>query len=74
MKADEVYVDPSALTCLYIHQTPSRAMSAWRARLGGELAVTHHGRTEIVNAICRVSFMGYLDQSGLTEALDDYIF
>lgn len=38
MKADQVYVDPSALTRLYIHQAGSREMSAWRVR-------TKEGRT-----------------------------
>jgi hypothetical protein len=30
MTADEVYVDPSALARLYLHQSGSREMSAWR--------------------------------------------
>ena len=51
MTADQVYVDPSALARLYVHQSGSREMAAWRARLGGALAVTHHGRTEIINAV-----------------------
>ena len=51
MTADEVYVDPSALARLYIHQAGSREISAWRAKTRGGLAVTHHGRTEIINAI-----------------------
>jgi len=46
-------------------------MALWRAKVGGTLLVTHHGRTEIVNAICRVAFLGYLDASGLEEALAD---
>jgi predicted nucleic acid-binding protein len=33
MTAEEVYVDPSALARLYLHQVGSREMSAWRARL-----------------------------------------
>jgi hypothetical protein len=40
--------------------------------VGGTLTVTHHGRTEIVNAICRVAFLGYLDTAGLDEALSDF--
>ena len=59
MRAEEVYVDPSALARLYIHQAGSREMSAWRAKVRGPLAVTHHGRTEVINAIC------------LAEALSD---
>lgn len=71
MNADDVYVDPSALTCLFVHQERSRAMSAWRARVSGPLLVTHHGRTEIVNAICRTGFIGAMDSTAMEEALAD---
>jgi predicted nucleic acid-binding protein len=69
--AEEVYVDPSALARLYIHQTGSREMAAWRSKIRGGLPVTHHGRTEIINAICRAAFLGQLDQKALAEALAD---
>jgi predicted nucleic acid-binding protein len=69
MTANEVYVDPSALSRLYIHQAGSREMAAWRARVSGTLAVTHHGRTEVINAICRAAFMGQLDEAGMADAL-----
>ena len=72
MRANEVYVDPSALARLYIHQAGSREMAAWRAKVQGTLAVTHHARTEIVNAICRAAFLGQLDPDGLAEALADF--
>lgn len=72
MTAEEVYADPSALARLYIHGAGSREMAAWRAKIGGALTVTHHGRTEIINAICRVAFLGHLDQHGLAEALADF--
>ncbi|MBE7503651.1 MAG: type II toxin-antitoxin system VapC family toxin [Verrucomicrobiales bacterium] len=71
MTAEEVYADPSALARLYIHAAGSKEMAAWRARVGGALPVTHHGRTEITNAICRVRFLGHLDDAGLAEALGD---
>ncbi len=71
MNAEEVYVDPSALGRLYIHGDGSREMARWRTKAGGTLAVTHHGRTEIINAICRVAFLGHLDAPGLAEALGD---
>ncbi len=58
MRAEEVYVDPNALARLYIHQDGSREMAAWRAKVRGVLRVTHHGRTEIINAICRAAFQG----------------
>ncbi len=72
MTADEVYVDPSALARLYIHQEGSRQMASWRTRVRGPLAVTHHGRTEVVNAICRAAFLGQLGRDGLSEALADF--
>jgi predicted nucleic acid-binding protein len=69
--AEEVYADPSALARLYIHSIGSQEMAAWRMRTGGALPVTQHGRTEIINAICRVRFLGHLDDAGLAEALSD---
>lgn len=71
MRAEDVYVDPSALTRLYVHQQGSRGMSAWRGRVRGALPVTHHGKTEITNAICQTAYRGALDRDGLIEALDD---
>lgn len=72
MTADRVYVDPSALARLYLHQAGSRAMAAWRAKVRGALAVTHHGRTEVINAICRAAFLRQVDEKGWTEALADF--
>ncbi|MBM3840383.1 MAG: type II toxin-antitoxin system VapC family toxin [Verrucomicrobia bacterium] len=71
MTAEEVYVDPSGLARLYIHQAGSREISAWRAKIGDALPVTHHGRTEVINAICRCAFLGHLNEQGLAEALAD---
>ena len=71
MRAEEVYVDPSALARLYIHQAGSREMSVWRAKVRGTLAVTHHGRVEVINAMCRAAFLGQLNPDGLAEALTD---
>ena len=72
MNAADVYVDPSALARLYIHQDGSREMAAWRARVRGSLLVTHHARTEVVNAICRAAFLGQLTPETLAEALRDF--
>lgn len=72
MTGEEVYVDPSALARLYIHQDGSREMATWRAKLQGSLRVTHHGRTEIINAICRAAFTGALAVGSLNEALADF--
>lgn len=68
--ADQTYADPSALACIYLHERErSRQFIAWRASTTGALPVTHHGRTEITNAICRTRFTGELDDSGLATAL-----
>ena len=54
--ADCIYVDPSALRCLYLHDERSRAFCAWRRRLRGSLPITRHGYAELVNAIARAAF------------------
>src|SRR4051812_15178947 len=72
MRAEAIYVDPSALARLYIHQEGSREMAAWRSKLRGALNVTHHGRTEIINAICRAAFLGQITPDALAEALSDF--
>lgn len=33
--------------------------------------MTHHGRIEVINAICRTAFLGHLDAQGLAGALAD---
>ena len=71
MTSEEVYVDPSALARLYLHQAGSREMAIWRGKLQGPLAVTLHGRTEVINAICRSAFLGQLNPDRLSEALAD---
>ena len=49
--AEKIYVDPSALLKLYLHEPESRRLSEWRAKIGGSLGVTHFGRVELVNAL-----------------------
>jgi predicted nucleic acid-binding protein len=49
--AERVYVDPSALRSLYVHDDRSRKFCGWRQRLGGSLPLTRFGRSEIVNSI-----------------------
>ena len=71
--ADQVYVDPSALACFYLHQHDrSRRIIAWRAGVDGALPITHHGRAEITNAICRARFAGGLGEREMAEALRDF--
>lgn len=68
--AKRVYVDPSALLKLYVHEPESAAMCAWRARHREALTVTHHGRAEIVNGICLAAFRGQITALAMTDALD----
>jgi len=70
--AETIYADPSALLKLYVHQPESRAMSGWRGRLKGALAVTLHGRVEIVNGICLAAFRGYLTAEAMSDALTSF--
>src|SRR2546422_10745998 len=67
--AESIYADPSALLKLYVHQPESIVMSAWRGRLKGALAVTLHGRVEIVNGICLAAFRSYLTAEAMSDAL-----
>lgn len=72
MNAGDVYIDPSALARLYIHQAGSRETSIWLGKVNGALTVTHHGRIEIINAISRTVFLGYLTANAASEALADF--
>jgi len=71
VNAEAVYVDPSALCRLYLHQPGSKPLSAWRRRIAGSLPVTHHGRAEITNAIGLSAFRGDLSKADWEEALAD---
>ncbi len=70
--AETTYVDPSALLKLYVHQPESREMSAWRTRVKGALAVTHHGRVEITNGICLAAFRRYITVEAMSDALASF--
>jgi len=70
--AKTTYVDPSALLKLYIHQPESARMSTWRARTKGGLAVTHHGRVEIINGICLAAFRRYITAEAMSDALASF--
>jgi predicted nucleic acid-binding protein len=70
--AKSIYADPSALLKLYIHQPESAGMSIWRARAGGPLAVTHHGRVEIINGICLAGFRHDVTSDAMTDALASF--
>ena len=66
--AEDIYADSSALIPLYLHQPRSREVVAWRAKLGGSLPATHHGRAEVVNAIGLAWFRGEIAEAKAVEA------
>jgi predicted nucleic acid-binding protein len=70
--AETVYADPSALLTLYIHQPQSLKMNAWRVKTRGPLAITHHGRVEIINGICLAAFRRDITAAAMTDALASF--
>lgn len=67
--ADQFYADPSALLKLYLHEPESRAMATWRAKTTGPLAVTPHGRVELVNGLALAAHRGFITATVLQAAL-----
>ena len=67
--AEKTYADPSALLKLYLNEPESRAMTSWRAKAGGPLAVTHHGRVELANGIALAAYRQLVDERVFTAAL-----
>lgn len=67
--AKAVYVDPSALLKLYLHEAESRAMARWRCGHEGPIPVTYHGHAELTNGLCLAAFRGFLTDKALREAL-----
>lgn len=70
--AETIYVDPSALRRLYVHDDLSKSFCAWRARLGGSLPLTLHGRAELVNSVALARFRGAIDEKTFDRALGDF--
>jgi predicted nucleic acid-binding protein len=70
--AETIYVDPSALLKLYIHQPESARMSRWRARTSGPLGVTHHGHVEMINGICLAGFRRDITAEAVADALASF--
>jgi predicted nucleic acid-binding protein len=68
---ERLYVDPSALARVYFKQEGSREMAAWRWRNPAPLAVTRHGRCELVNAIGLAVFRGDLAELDGAKAFLD---
>jgi len=69
---EATYADPGALLKLYVHQPESASMNSWRARNRGALAVTHHGRAEIVNGICLAAFRRAITTQAMNDALASF--
>jgi predicted nucleic acid-binding protein len=70
--ADSIYVDPSALLRLYLHQPESAAMNAWRGKTKGALVVTHHGRVEVINGICLAAHRREIGGEALADTLASF--
>lgn len=66
------YVDPSALTKLYIREPESTAMNAWRRRHPLALTVTHHGRAEITNAIGLAAFRQQITSEAWSDTIASF--
>jgi predicted nucleic acid-binding protein len=72
--AESIYADPSALLKLYLKEPESRAMAAWRKKIGDPLLVTHHGRVELTNGIGLAAYRGFITDKiydAALAALDD---
>jgi predicted nucleic acid-binding protein len=67
--AERIYVDPSALLKLYIHEPESAAMNAWRGRVRGALPITLHSRLEIANGISLAAFRKAITTGAMADAL-----
>lgn len=70
--AESAYVDPSALLKLYLHQSGSAAMNAWRAKTKGAFPITHHGRVEVVNGICLAAHRREITAEALADTLASF--
>ena len=69
MNAEGLYIDPSALRALYVHDPASRDMVAWRSRLKGALSVTRFGQAELVNAVALGCFRGDYTEPEMNRSL-----
>ena len=69
--ADRIYVDPSALRSLYVHDDRSVRFCKWRKRVGGSLPITRFGRAEMVNSIGLAVHRGFIGATDAQNALLD---
>ena len=54
-----------------MYEPESRAITTWRAKLFGLLAVTHHARVELINGIALTAHRRFISEAALAAALDD---
>jgi hypothetical protein len=66
--ARSIYVDPSALRRLYVHDSHSANFCRWRGRVGDGLPITLHGQAELVNSISLATFRGALSREAAAQA------
>ena len=69
--ADDIYVDPSALRSLYVHDDRSARFCRWRRRVGGSLPITRFGWAEVVNSIQLAVHRGVVAESVARVAVAD---
>jgi predicted nucleic acid-binding protein len=69
--AERTYVDPSTLHSMYVHDSRSQRVCAWRRRLGGSLRITRFGLVELVNSIELAVFRRFIEPSSANSALRD---
>lgn len=69
MIADALYIDPSALRSLYVHDPASRSMVVWRSRLKGAVPITKFGYAELVNAVALGCFRGDYSETEMNRSL-----
>lgn len=67
--AEQIYVDPSALRSLYLHDDRSARFCAWRKRVRGPLPLTRFGRGELVNSIQLAVHRKLIDSNDALGAL-----
>lgn len=69
--AEKIYIDPSALRSMYLHDDCSARFCAWRKRLKGRLPFTRFGRGELVNSIYLAVHRGDVELADAAAAVAD---
>jgi predicted nucleic acid-binding protein len=69
--AERIYVDPSALRSLYLHDDRSARFCVWRRRTKGALPLTRFGRAELVNSFYLAVHRDLVDNATAAAAVAD---